>query len=118
MSRVKAQLRNWLTGKRERTIELDGLRNADALFFIPSVKIQDDPRELLRGLGFDSRETEFLIAYIVEDYILRELPERLWCTGQEVERLRSSVNRKIAKLRYESAVREQEAYEKPKFGTE
>jgi hypothetical protein len=62
-------------------------------------------------------ESEFLIAYVVEEHSLRELPERLWCTRKDVERLRARVNRKIGKLRAEVAL-DDAAFRNIRFGTE
>jgi DNA-directed RNA polymerase specialized sigma24 family protein len=100
---VKARLWNPFTQRRERTIELDGLPNPEAIAWTPAHDGMTDKlgnaRTMLRDLGFEPDEIRFLILYVVEEYSLRELPELLWCTRKEVEQLRSRVNRKIKKLR-------------------
>jgi hypothetical protein len=98
---VKARLWNSFTNRRERTIELDGLPNPEAIASVPPHEVSDgipDGRDMLRELGFTDQESEFYIAYVVEEYALRELPERLCCSKEDVERIRARVNRKKAKF--------------------
>jgi hypothetical protein len=83
-------------------------RTTEAIAVVPPHDIPDGipgmlvrERAILRDLGFDTFESEYLIAYYVEEHSLRELPARLWCTRKDVELLRARVNRKITKLRRE-----------------
>jgi len=107
------QLRNRVTGARERALSLSDPRTPE-----PSIEMDWDAdsgggaRELLRGLPFDSKETEYLIARVVEGWTVRELPERLNCDLTEVRRLEKRVERKFAELRYKRSV---EMSEKQQF---
>jgi uncharacterized small protein (DUF1192 family) len=94
------------------------LPNPDAIATVPPHDISDGGRAMLHELGFDAFEIEFYIAYIVDGYRLRELPERLCCSKDEVERLRASVNRKRQKLRAEVEKNDDFAYETAVFGPE
>ena len=111
------------TQRRQRTVELNGLPNPEALAAVPAHDVVagirgmlSGERAMLRDLGFDNFKIEFLIAYMVEECSLRELPERLWCTPKEVERRRVSVFRKITKIRSEIAL-DESAYKNIRFGT-
>jgi len=106
------QLRNAFSGKRQRVLSLTDLPEPsfNAEWF--GDDLGEPPHEMLAGLGFNSQEIEFLIAYEVEEYTLAELPKRLGCDPAEVERRRKRIDRKINAMRLERASKNQE------FGTD
>jgi hypothetical protein len=101
---VKARLRNPHTGDRQPTIELDGLseRSIDKQSYRiasePGPYYMGDVFQMLRDLGFDPIESVFMIAWVVDDHSLSELPEVLHISRREVNRLHRSVKERMRKL--------------------